>query len=105
MVNFGAQLSLEKKEIARNALLYGAVQVSWHPLEWEEGFIDYGGLKKSLKCLKSTVDEQCKANNFVAKRFQSSESLVRLKKGYVRPQNKNTVDNSMPIPVLSMYVS
>ncbi len=83
MVQFEAQLCLNKKEIARNATVYGAMQASGPLLEWENGFIDYGGLKKSLKSLKRDVDEQSKVENLVLKRFQTGSS-ENFKKGYVR---------------------
>ncbi len=113
MVNFEAQLSFEKKEIARNAALYGAVEARRRHLEWENGFIDYGGLKESLKSLKCSVDEHSKAGGFVKKRFvQSSQSLTSLVKGYVqRNRTENvyimyvfTKDNSVPNSWLYVYV-
>ncbi len=82
MVNFEAQLSLEKKEIERNSTLYGTVEVPGHALEWENGFIDYGGLKKFLESLRCSADEQSKRGSFVKNLFtQSSELLASLKKG------------------------
>ncbi len=82
MVNFEAQLSLEKKEIERNSTLYGTVEVPGHALEWENGFIDYCGLKKFLESLRCSADEQSKRGSFVKNLFtQSSELLASLKKG------------------------